>query len=254
MLQLRNIQKSFNSNSMNELNLFDNFNLEIEEGEFVVILGSNGSGKSTLLNLIDGQLSVDEGSILFLDQNMTSLPSFKRRQVMSRVFQDPALGTSPSLTILQNMSLALNKGKPFNLSPGVDVLMKENIRSYVSMLQLGLEDKLDVKVSHLSGGQRQALSLLMAVCSKPKLLLLDEHTAALDPKTSQHMIKLTQQLIEKFDMTTIMITHQIKDALEYGSRCIMLHEGNIVLDVKEDEKKSLQPQDLLTRFHSLTLV
>lgn len=253
MLQLRNIQKSFNSNSNNEINLFDNFNLEIEEGEFVVILGSNGSGKSTLLNLIDGQMMVDTGQIVFFDQNMTSLPSFKRRQMMSRVFQNPALGTSPSLTILQNMSLALNKGKPFNLSHGVDVFLKEDIQKYVSILELGLEDKLHVKVSHLSGGQRQALSLLMAVCSKPKLLLLDEHTAALDPKTSQHIMKLTQQLIENFSMTTIMITHQIKDALDYGHRCIMLHEGNIILDVKGDEKKALQPQDLLTQFHSLSL-
>jgi putative tryptophan/tyrosine transport system ATP-binding protein len=253
LLQLRNIQKSFNSNSINELHLFQDFNLEIAEGEFVVILGSNGSGKSTLLNLIDGQISADKGKIQFLNQDITSFPSFKRCQMMSRVFQDPSLGTSPSLSIVQNMSLALNKGKPFNLSQGVNLSIKNKIVHLVSMLQLGLEDKLDMKVSNLSGGQRQALSLLMAVCCEPRLLLLDEHTAALDPKTSQHMMKLTQKLINEFRMTTIMITHQIKDALDYGNRCIMLHGGNIVFDVKCDEKKNLQPQDLLTRFHSLSL-
>lgn len=253
MLELQNIQKSFHSNTVNELNLFTNFNLSIKEGEFVVIVGSNGSGKSTLLNVIDGQLELDGGRVMFNNTDVSALPSFKRRQSMSRVFQDPSLGTSPSLTILENMSLALNKGKPFNLRKGVDPSMREAIASMVATLGLNLEEKLDVSVSLLSGGQRQALSLLMAVCAKPKLLLLDEHTAALDPKSSRHIMKLTQQLVSETNMTTIMITHQIKDALEFGDRCIMMHEGNIVLDVSDEAKKKLQPQDVLSLFHSLSL-
>ena len=253
MLELQNIQKSFHSNTVNELNLFTNFNLSIKEGEFVVIVGSNGSGKSTLLNVIDGQLELDGGRVMFNNTDVSALPSFKRRQSMSRVFQDPSLGTSPSLTILENMSLSLNKGKPFNLKNGVDTSMREAIASMVATLGLNLEEKLDVSVSLLSGGQRQALSLLMAVCAKPKLLLLDEHTAALDPKSSRHIMKLTQQLVSETNMTTIMITHQIKDALEFGDRCIMMHEGNIVLDVSDEAKKKLQPQDVLSLFHSLSL-
>ncbi len=253
MLHLQNIRKSFHSNTLNELSLFDNFNLNINEGEFVVVLGSNGSGKSSLLNLIDGQLGADGGKILFMNKDISHQPSFKRRQLMSRVYQDPSLGTSPSLTIFENMSLALNKGKPFNLTRCAQDSQREVIANYVALLNLGLEEKLDVTVSWLSGGQRQALSLLMAVCSQPKLLLLDEHTAALDPRTSQHMMKLTKKLIEDFKMTTVMITHQIKDALEYGDRCVMLHEGSIVLDVSNEQKQHLQPKDLLSLFHSLSL-
>lgn len=253
MLVLRNIQKSFHSNTLNELSLFNDFNLSIHEGEFVVVVGSNGSGKSSLLNLIDGQLGLDGGNILFMNKEISHQPSFKRRQWMSRVYQDPSLGTSPSLTIFENMSLALNKGKPFNLTQCAKDSQREVIKKYVALLNLGLEEKLDIKVEWLSGGQRQALSLLMAVCSQPKLLLLDEHTAALDPKTSQHMMTLTKKLVEDFKMTTIMITHQLKDALDYGDRCVMLHEGNIVLDVSDEHKKKLQPKDLLTLFHSLSL-
>lgn len=253
MLVLQNIQKSFHSNTLNELSLFSDFNLNINEGEFVVVVGSNGSGKSSLLNLIDGQLGVDGGSILFMNKDISHQPSFKRRQLISRVYQDPSLGTSPSLTIFENMSLALNKGQPYNLKRCAQNSQREVISKYVAMLNLGLEDKLDVSVSWLSGGQRQALSLLIAVCSQPKLLLLDEHTAALDPKTSQHIMQLTKKLVEDFNMTTVMITHQLKDALEYGDRCVMLHEGNIVLDVSDEHKKKLQPKDLLTLFHFLSL-
>ncbi|MBS3988269.1 MAG: ATP-binding cassette domain-containing protein [Erysipelothrix sp.] len=253
MLVLQNIQKTFHLNTPNEQPLFSSFNFSVQEGEFVVVLGSNGSGKSTLLNLIDGQLSVDQGRIVFNDQEITHLPSFIRRQSISRVYQDPSLGTSPQLSIVQNMSLALNKGKPFNLKQGVDHITRERIISTLRELNMGLEDKLDVKVAHLSGGQRQALSLLMAVVSRPKLLLLDEHTAALDPKTSQHMMKLTQDLIQRYKITTLMITHQIQDAIHYGDRCVMLHEGHVVLDVSSQAKQHLQPHDLLDHFHSLSL-
>jgi len=254
MLVLQNIQKSFHSNTSHELALFKDFSLTIDEGEFVVVLGSNGSGKSTLLNLIDGQYQLDEGRVFFLDEDITHTPSFQRRKNMSRVYQDPSLGTSPSLTILQNMSLALNKGQAFDFTQGVKTSQRSIIHHYVSMLNLGLEEKLDVRVSFLSGGQRQALSLLMAVCAQPKLLLLDEHTAALDPKTSQHIMELTRKLIYEFNMTAVMITHQLKDALAYGTRCIMLHEGSVVLDVKDDEKASLQPQKVLSLFHSLPVL
>lgn len=253
MLVLQDIQKTFHLNTPNEQPLFKSFNFNVQEGEFVVVLGSNGSGKSTLLNLIDGQLAVDHGKILFNDQEMTHLPSFRRAQSISRVYQDPSLGTSPQLSIVQNMSLALNKGQPYNLKQGVDTTSRTHIASILSELKMGLEDKLDVKVAYLSGGQRQALSLLMAVVSQPKLLLLDEHTAALDPKTSQHMMKLTQHLITRFKITTLMITHQIQDALAYGDRCVMLHEGHVVLDVCAEAKQRLQPNELLAHFHSLSL-
>lgn len=253
MLVLQDIQKTFHLNTPNEQPLFKSFNFNVQEGEFVVVLGSNGSGKSTLLNLIDGQLAVDHGKILFNDQELTHLPSFRRAQSISRVYQDPSLGTSPQLSIVQNMSLALNKGQPYNLKQGVDTTSRTHIASILSELKMGLEDKLDVKVAHLSGGQRQALSLLMAVISQPKLLLLDEHTAALDPKTSQHMMKLTQHLITRFKITTLMITHQIQDALAYGDRCVMLHEGHVVLDVCAEAKQCLQPNELLAHFHSLSL-
>lgn len=253
MLVLQDIQKTFHLNTPNEQPLFKSFNFNVQEGEFVVVLGSNGSGKSTLLNLIDGQLAVDDGKIFFNDQEMTHLPSFRRAQSISRVYQDPSLGTSPQLSIVQNMSLALNKGQPYNLKQGVDSTSRTYIASILSELNMGLEDKLDVKVAHLSGGQRQALSLLMAVVSQPRLLLLDEHTAALDPKTSQHMMKLTQHLITRFKITTLMITHQIQDALAYGDRCVMLHEGHVVLDVCAEAKQRLQPNELLAHFHSLSL-
>lgn len=253
MLELNHIKKSFHQNTLNEINLFESLNLKVNKHDFVVVVGSNGSGKSTLLNLIDGSLDVDEGSIAFLNDDITATPAHRRSQFISRVHQDPSQGTAPSLSILENMSLALNKGKRFGFYPGVDSDDIEEIKSLLSLLELGLEHKLDVKVGLLSGGQRQALSLLMAVCSKPKLLLLDEHTAALDPKASEHIMKLTSKLIQEFSMSAIMITHQLKDALTYGNRCIMFHLGEIVMDVKDEEKEKIKPLELVSLFHELAI-
>lgn len=252
MLALTNIHKRFHQNTPNELRLFNDFNFQVREKEFVVIVGSNGSGKSTLLNLIDGSLSADLGEIIFLDEDITKMPAYLRTKNISRVYQDPMVGTSPSLTIRENMNLALVKGNPYNLSKGVSKTNDETIIELLSLLELHLEDKLDVKVSLLSGGQRQALSLLMAICSKPKLLLLDEHTAALDPKASEHIMKLTQKLVDEFQITAIMITHQLKDALNYGDRCVMFHLGEVVLDLKGEKKREMKPIELLGLFHELT--
>ncbi len=252
MLALTNIHKRFHQNTPNELRLFNDFNFEVNEKEFVVIVGSNGSGKSTLLNLIDGSLEVDKGAIVFLNEEITIMPAYLRTKNISRVYQDPLVGTSPSLTIRENMNLALGKGKPYNLSQGVSKHNDAHIIELLSMLDLHLEDKLDVKVSLLSGGQRQALSLLMAICSKPKLLLLDEHTAALDPKASEHIMALTKKLVNEFQITTIMITHQLKDALAYGDRCVMFHLGEVVLDIKGKQKSEMKPIELVGLFHELT--
>lgn len=253
MLTLTNIQKSFNLNTTNESNLFNDFHLDIAPKEFVVVVGSNGSGKSTLLNLIDGNLTLDKGEIFFNDQRINHLPGYLRCKTISRVYQDPTMGTSPSLTIYENMSLALNKGKKYSLSKVISSSNKQEIIDLLALLELDLENKLNIRVELLSGGQRQALSLLMAICSRPKLLLLDEHTAALDPKASAHIMKLTNKLISEFEITTIMITHQLKDALSYGDRCIMLHLGKKVLDIKGNEKQSMKPIELMSLFYELTI-
>ncbi len=253
MLTLRNIQKSFHLNTPNESNLFSDFHLHVPQHEFVVIVGSNGSGKSTLLNLIDGNLMVDKGEIFFNEQAIHQQDGYLRCKDISRVYQDPTMGTSPTLTIYENMSLALNKGKKFSLKKAVSNENKQEIKKLLSLLELDLENKLDIKVELLSGGQRQALSLLMAICARPKLLLLDEHTAALDPKASEHIMKLTNKLVSEFEITTIMITHQLKDALSYGDRCIMLHLGKKVLDIKGEEKQNMQPIQLMSLFHELSI-
>jgi putative tryptophan/tyrosine transport system ATP-binding protein len=253
MLTMQNIQKSFNLNTPNESKLFNNFQLEIAQREFVIIVGSNGSGKSTLLNLIDGNLLVDKGNIFFNKQDIGHLSSYLRCKYISRVYQDPTMGTSPSLTIYENMSLALQKGNKYNLSKALSNSNKQEITRLLSLLELGLETKLDIKVDLLSGGQRQALSLLMAICSRPELLLLDEHTAALDPKAKNHIMRLTDKLVSEFEITTIMITHELKDALSYGDRCIMLHLGKKVLDIKGEEKQNMKPIQLMSLFHELTI-
>jgi putative ABC transport system ATP-binding protein len=250
MLALEGIHKSFYPKSIHEMRLFKDLNLRIETGEFVVVVGSNGSGKSTLLNLIDGHVAPDSGTLTFLQQDITHLAAHQRYQHMSRVFQDPSLGSAPSLTVVENMSLALNKGLPYNFSAGTSPQQKDRIVHDLALLNLGLEDKLNLQVELLSGGQRQALALLMAVCAQPKLLLLDEHTAALDPKSSDTVLQLTDRLVRDFKMTTLMITHQLKDALTYGDRCIMLHQGRVVVDVSGPAKKALRVDDLLALFHA----
>lgn len=252
MLQINSLYKIFNTNTVNENIVFDGLNLKVNKGDFISIIGSNGAGKSTLLNMICGTISPDLGNIVLEDTDISKLSEYKRSKVMGRVFQDPSKGTSPSMTILENMSMAYNKGKRFGLSFGVD---KKNIpyfKELLAKLDLGLEDKMDVKVGLLSGGQRQALSLIMTVMTKPKLLLLDEHTAALDPKTSEKIIEITQDIVEEEKITTLMITHNLNHAIKVGNRLLMLHHGSIVLDLKGNEKKFLTKDKLLKSFEEST--
>lgn len=230
MLKIKSLWKSFNKNSDNEIKVFNNFNLEIEEKKCTAIIGSNGCGKSTLLNLIGGSLMADQGQILLNGKNIGKLPEEKRALHIGRVYQNPSMGVSPSLTILENMALADKKGEKFTLRK---LIRKNNIDNYVDLLKdldLGLENKLNTKVKFLSGGQRQSLSLVMAAMKYPDLLLLDEHTAALDPKTSSVVMKKTKELLEKYSITTIMISHNMRDAIEYSDRIIMLDKGQVILD------------------------
>ncbi len=230
MLRIQNLSKNFNIGTDNEINLFNNFNLKIEKNKCTAIIGSNGCGKSTLLNMISGSILADKGQIYLNGKDITKLKEEQRSINIGRVYQDPSMGVSPSLTILENMALADKKGERFTLKR---LIRKNNINKYKEILKtldLGLEDKLNTKVKFLSGGQRQSLSLVMAAMKHPDLLLLDEHTAALDPKTSSVIMKKTKELIEKFSITTIMISHNMKDAIEYSDRIIMLDKGEIVLD------------------------
>ena len=228
--------------------VFDGLSLDIEKGDYVTVIGSNGAGKSTLLNIISGSIMPDEGSITLDGREISKLPEYKRTKYMGRVFQDPTLGTSPSMTILENLSMAFNKGKSFGLTPGASPKNTPHFKMILSELDLGLEDRITEKVSLLSGGQRQALSLLMASISGPKLLLLDEHTAALDPKTSERIIALTNKIISDRKMTAMMVTHNLNQAIKFGSRLIMLHRGKVVLDIKGEEKKNLTIEKLLQCF------
>lgn len=230
MLRIENLSKTFNKGSENEINLFNNFNLHIEKNKCTAIIGPNGCGKSTLLNIISGSILMDSGKIFLNGKDISDLKEEERALHIGRVYQDPSMGVSPSLTILENMSLANKKGEKFGLKK---LIKKDNMDKYIELLKsldLGLEDKLNTKVKFLSGGQRQSLSLLMAALKHPDLLLLDEHTAALDPKTSYVVMKKTKELLDKYKMTTIMISHNMKDAIEYSDRIIMLDNGQIVLD------------------------
>lgn len=242
MLKITNLCKSFNSNTDNQINIFNNFNLEVETNTSTAIIGPNGCGKTTLFNIIGGNILADQGNIFLKEKNISKLKE-ERAKYIGRVYQNPSMGISSSLTILENLSLANKKGEKFTLKK---LLKKENIDKYIELLKdlsLGLEKKLDTKVKFLSGGQRQALSLIMATMKYPDLLLLDEHTAALDPKTSNLIMEKTKKLIEKYSITTIMISHNIKDALKYSDRIIMLNGGQIVLDKPSadiDEKELIQ--------------
>ncbi|MCY6959137.1 ABC transporter ATP-binding protein [Clostridium brassicae] len=250
MLEIRNLYKVFNKNTVNENIIFNELNLKVNKGDFITIIGSNGAGKSTLLNVISGTISPDDGNIALEGKKISNLSEYKCSKFIGRVFQDPSKGTAPSMTILENMSMAYNKGKKFGLSFGVD---KKNIpyfKKLLSKLDLGLEDKLNTKVGLLSGGQRQALTLIMTAMSEPKLLLLDEHTAALDPKTSEKIIEITKEIVEEKNMTTLMITHNLNHAIKLGNRLIMLHEGEVILDVRGEEKKSLTMDKLLQFFEA----
>ena len=247
MLKIKNLSKSFNGGTENELNIFKGFNLHIKESEFVAILGSNGCGKSTLFNLISGALKEDTGSILLDEKSINNLKEEERAWGIGKVHQDPSKGVSPSLTILENLSLADKKCEKFSLR---NLIKKDKIKRFIEILKevdLVLENKLNTQVKFLSGGQRQALSLIMATLKKPKLLLLDEHTAALDPKTSKVIMEKTKQLIDKQHITAMMISHNLRDAVQYADRIIMLDKGKIILDV---ESKKITESELVKIYNS----
>lgn len=252
MLQLKNIHKTFNLGTINEKVALDGVDLVLNEGDFVTVIGGNGAGKSTMLNAIAGVWPIDEGSILIDGVDVTGLPEHKRASYLGRVFQDPMTGTTATMQIDENLALAARRGKRRGLGWGITVAEKEKYYEMLKMLDLGLEDRMTSKVGLLSGGQRQALTLLMATLQKPKLLLLDEHTAALDPKTAAKVLELTDKIVEENNLTTLMITHNMKDAIAHGNRLIMMHEGKIVLDIGPEEKKKLTVEDLLQKFEDVS--
>ena len=248
MLKLQSISKTFNPGTVNANLALDRLSLELADGDFVTVIGGNGAGKSTMLNAIAGTFMVDSGSILLDGKDITRLPEYKRAELLGRVFQDPMMGTAPTMQIDENLALAARRGKRRGLKWGISKAEKDEYRELLKDLGLGLEDRMSAKVGLLSGGQRQALTLLMATLKKPKLLLLDEHTAALDPKTAAKVLEISQKVVEKNGLTTMMITHNMRDAIAFGNRLIMMDEGHIVLDISGDEKKDLTVADLLARF------
>ncbi|MBQ2705844.1 MAG: ABC transporter ATP-binding protein [Agathobacter sp.] len=252
MLQLKNIHKTFNLGTINEKVALGGVDLVLNEGDFVTVIGGNGAGKSTTLNAIAGVWPIDEGSILIDGIDVTGLPEHKRAMYLGRVFQDPMTGTTATMQIDENLALAARRGKRRGLGWGITAEEKEKYHELLKMLDLGLEDRMTSKVGLLSGGQRQALTLLMATLQKPKLLLLDEHTAALDPKTAAKVLELTDKIVAENNLTTLMITHNMKDAIAHGNRLIMMHEGRIVLDIGPEEKKKLTVEDLLQKFEDVS--
>ncbi|MDD6416445.1 MULTISPECIES: ABC transporter ATP-binding protein [Lactobacillus] len=248
MLQLKNITKTFNQGTINEKHALNGIDLTLEDGDFVTVIGGNGAGKSTLLNAIAGVWPVDTGSIVIDGQDVTGLPDFKRAPLIGRVFQDPMTGTAPTMQIEENLAIAARRGKHRGLAWGVNNKEREEYKERLKILDLGLEDRLTAKVGLLSGGQRQALTLLMATLVKPKILLLDEHTAALDPKTASKVLRATDKIVNEGHLTTLMITHNMKDAIVHGNRLIMMNAGKVVLDIKGEEKKKLTVEKLLHQF------
>lgn len=248
MLEMRNVTKIFNKGTIDEKVALDDMSLTLQDGEFVTVIGGNGAGKSTMQNAICGTWLPDEGSILLDGIDVTRLPEHKRAKYLGRVYQDPMVGTAAAMQIEENLALAYRRGKPRTLLPGIRREEREDYRRRLSELGLGLETRLSAKAGTLSGGQRQALTLLMATLQKPRLLLLDEHTAALDPKTADTVMSITERIVREENLTTLMITHNMKDAIRYGDRLIMLHAGRIILDIAGEEKKNLTVAELLEKF------
>ena len=248
MLELKNIYKTFNPGTINEKRALNGLNLKLNEGDFVTVIGGNGAGKSTMLNAVAGTWPVDEGQILIDNIDVTKLSEHKRATYLGRVFQDPMTGTAATMGIEENLALAKRRGKSRLLRSGITKAEREEYKELLKILGLGLEDRLTSKVGLLSGGQRQALTLLMATLKKPKLLLLDEHTAALDPKTAAKVLEITEMIVNRDHLTTLMITHNMQDAIAHGNRLIMMMEGKIILDIQGEEKKKLTVRNLLDQF------
>jgi len=248
MLKIENVCKTFNPGTINEKKALDHVDLTLEDGEFVTVIGTNGAGKSTLLNAIAGTWYVDEGKISVGDVDVTKLPEYKRANYIGRVFQDPMIGTAADMWIEENLALAKRRGQRRTLKSGISNSEREEYRELLKEFGLGLEDRLNNKVGLLSGGQRQALTLIMATIKKPKLLLLDEHTAALDPKTASKVLEVTDKIVNKYKLTTFMVTHNMNDAIVHGNRLIMMDNGKIILDIKGEEKKKLTVEKLLAKF------
>lgn len=253
MLELQNISKYYNPGTINEMCLFNNFSLSVNKGEFVSVVGSNGSGKTSMLNIICGSIDIDGGKILINNKNITRMKEFERNKVIGRVYQNPSMGTCPTMTILENMSIADNKGKTFGLGRGTNKARINFYKEQLKQLNLGLEDKLNIKVGSLSGGQRQAMALLMATMTPIDFLILDEHTAALDPKTADLIMELTDKVVKEKELTTIMVTHNLRYAIDYGNRLIMMHQGNAIFDKNAEEKAETKVEDILKMFNQISI-
>lgn len=253
MLELKNVSKVYNPGLVTEMCLFQNFNLKVDDGEFISVVGSNGSGKTSMLNIICGSIPINGGEVLINGKSINKLKEFQRYAKIGRVYQNPSMGNAPNMTILENLSLADNKGKPFGLSMAINKKRFDYFREQLASLGLGLEDKLHVKMGLLSGGQRQAVSLLMATMTELDFLILDEHTAALDPKTAETIMELTDRIVREKHLTAIMVTHNLRYAVEYGSRLIMMDKGNIIMDKSGDEKKNATIDDILDVFNRISI-
>ena len=251
MLEINNIYKTFNPGTVNEKVALNGVSLKLNDGDFVTVIGGNGAGKSTLLNAVAGTWKVDDGSILIDGIDVTKMQDYKRAKLLGRVFQDPMMGTVPTMGIDENLALAARRGKFRGLAREITAKERAGFKEIVKILDLGLEDRLTSKVGLLSGGQRQAVTLLMASLKKPKLLLLDEHTAALDPKTAAKVLDATETIVDRDHLTTLMITHNMKDAIAHGNRLIMMKDGKIILDISGEEKKNLTVEELLEKFNSV---
>ncbi len=248
MLYVKDISKTFDKGLPTENVLFEKFNLNIEKGEFISVVGSNGSGKTTMLNIIAGNIASDSGNLEFDGVDVTKMAEYRRASRIARVFQDPKMGTCASMTVAENITMALNKGKKYGLKWGLKKTYKKDFAEMLKTLNMNIEDKVDVLCGQLSGGQRQALALLMSTITKPELLLLDEHTAALDPRTSENIMQLTREVIQERNITALMVTHNLEYAIRFGTRLIMLHEGQILLDIKGEHKKNLTIAELVDLF------
>ena len=252
MLEIKNVNNTFNKGTINAIKALNGVDLKLRPGDFVTVIGGNGAGKSTMLNMIAGVYPIDQGTILLDGKDISDLPEYKRAYMLGRVFQDPMMGTAAGMEIQENMAMAYRRGKRRGLSWGITKKEKKMFKEKLATLDLGLEERMTSKVGLLSGGQRQALTLLMATLKKPSLLLLDEHTAALDPKTAKKVLDLTEKIVAKDNLTTLMVTHNMKDAINIGNRLIMMNEGRVIYDVSGQEKKNLKVPDLLKKFEEVS--